>query len=181
MNGQAPQALLPESRLRPSRWTFLLKFLARRRGIDLGKVTLGRGRPWPNLKREDGTMDLGRIFLAPGTRLWAHMGASLSIGDGTVVDERAELIAWEGLTIGHNAYIGWDVLVMDTDLHAAPGKQLRNRPVRIGDNVTIGCRSILLKGVIIGNGAVVQPGSIVTRDVPDGGEARVRLAEPIRR
>lgn len=36
----------------------------------------------------------------------------------------------------------------------------------IGKNVFIGARSIVMKGVTIGDGAVVGAGSVVTKDVP---------------
>ena len=63
---------------------------------------------------------------------------------------------------------------------------MKNKPVIIGDKVCIGCRSIILKGVTIGEGAIVAAGSIETRDVAPwsvvGGEparsvGRVNLSE----
>jgi acetyltransferase-like isoleucine patch superfamily enzyme len=39
-------------------------------------------------------------------------------------------------------------------------------PVRIGNDVWVGERSILLKGVSLGNGCVVAPGSVVTESFP---------------
>ena len=47
------------------------------------------------------------------------------------------------------------------------------------DRVAIGARALVLKGVTIGDDAVIQPGSIVTHDVPAGGEVRPRLATVI--
>ncbi len=160
--------MLPESMQRPSRWTGCLKRKGARSGVDLSAVTLGAGRPLPLIHNEAGTMKLGRIFVAAGARLWSHKGGVLVIGDGTVLDSGAEIIAWLGVTIGKRCYLGWDVLVMDTDLHQIGRNPLVNRPVIIGDDVHLGCRAMVLKGVTIGNGAIVQPGSIITRDVPEG-------------
>jgi galactoside O-acetyltransferase len=42
------------------------------------------------------------------------------------------------------------------------------KPVVIEDDVWIGCRSIVLKGVRIGRGAVIAAGSVVTKDIPAG-------------
>ncbi|HEX4889569.1 MAG TPA: CatB-related O-acetyltransferase [Alphaproteobacteria bacterium] len=49
----------------------------------------------------------------------------------------------------------------------APPAQPRTRgPVRIGNDVWIGSRAIILSGVSIGDGAVIGAGAVVTRDVP---------------
>ncbi len=55
---------------------------------------------------------------------------------------------------------------MDTDLHAVDGTVLENKPVVIEDNVWIGCRCIILKGVRVGAGAIIAAGSVVTKNVP---------------
>ena len=41
-------------------------------------------------------------------------------------------------------------------------------PVVIGDRVWVGTRAVILKGVSIGDGAVVAAGAVVTSDVPAG-------------
>lgn len=54
-------------------------------------------------------------------------------------------------------------------------------PISIGDHVWIGARSTILKGVSIGDGAVVAAGSLVTRDVPPGalvGGSPARMVRP---
>ena len=161
--------LLPDALCRPLAW---FRFKRVRGSVDLSQVTLGAGSPAPLVNNEAGSMHVGRVFLACGTRLWAHKGGQLTIGDGTVLDAGVEVIAWEQVTIGRNVYLGWDALVMDTDLHSVGGRPIVNRAVNIGDNVRIGCRAMILKGVTIGEGAMIFPGSIVTRDVPAGAEVR---------
>ena len=170
MNANVAWLLLPDELRRPSRWSAHLRRRAVRQGVDLSRVTLGAGRPWPQIKNEAGSMSLGEVFLASGTRLWAHKGGELVIGDGSVLDAGVEIIAWTRVTVGRNCYLGWDVLVMDTDLHGAGDRPVVSRPVAIGNNVRIGARAMILKGVAIGDGAVIHPGSIVTHDVPPGVE-----------
>ena len=53
------------------------------------------------------------------------------------------------------------------------------RPVVIGDDVWIGYNATVLKGVRIGDGAVIAPGAVVTRDVPPGVEVAGNPARPI--
>ena len=57
---------------------------------------------------------------------------------------------------------------MDSDLHPvdANDQPIESSPVIIEDNVWIGCRSIILKGVKIGRRSVIAAGSIVTKDIP---------------
>ena len=40
------------------------------------------------------------------------------------------------------------------------------KPIKIKDNATLGMRAIIMPGVIIGEGAVVAAGAVVTKDVP---------------
>ena len=53
-------------------------------------------------------------------------------------------------------------------------------PVAIGDDVWLGARVIVLKGVTIGDGAIVGAGSVVTRDIPPWSIAGGQPAKVIR-
>jgi acetyltransferase-like isoleucine patch superfamily enzyme len=53
------------------------------------------------------------------------------------------------------------------------------RPVVIGDDVWIGYNATVLKGVRVGDGAVIAPGAVVTRDVPPGVEVAGNPARPV--
>lgn len=115
-------------------------------------------------------------------------GARLTIGDdcglsGTVV------CAAQSVTIGRRCLFGADVMVTDTDFHPmmpegrrrAPLAQASRAPVVIEDDVFVGARSIILKGVTIGAGAVVGAGSVVTSDIPPRSVAAGVPARVIRR
>ena len=169
MNLNESYPLLPDALRQP---TGRCRFKGDRAGADIARAKFGAGRPAPLLENSAGRLVLGTIFLAAGTRLWAHQGGVLTIGDGTILDAGVEIIAWAGVTIGQDCYFGWDALVMDTDQHSIGGRPMVNRPVVVGNGVRIGARAMVLKGVMIGDGAVIQPGSIVTRDVPAGAEVR---------
>jgi acetyltransferase-like isoleucine patch superfamily enzyme len=91
-------------------------------------------------------------------------GAQIVVGDFTFFNENSSVACHDRVTIGSRCAIGFDVLIMDAD-----GHQLDNRPsiapVVIGDNVWIGARSTILKGVTIGDGAVIAACSLVAKDV----------------
>jgi acetyltransferase-like isoleucine patch superfamily enzyme len=63
------------------------------------------------------------------------------------------------------------VQVLDNDFHAitVDGTQQPSKAsVVIGDRVWVGTRAVILKGVTIGDGAIVAAGAVVTKDVPPG-------------
>lgn len=75
------------------------------------------------------------------------------------------------INIGNNVLIGSGVLISDTDAHPIhpdhrnDSSMIKSAPIIIEDDVFIGARSIILKGVRIGRGAVIGAGSVVTKDV----------------
>ncbi|MBI2427228.1 MAG: acyltransferase [Ignavibacteriales bacterium] len=101
-----------------------------------------------------------------GVRLEIGKGAVLRIGNGTYLNRNTLIVAETSIVIGKNCRIAWDVVIMDSDLHPIPGKVMEIKPVVLEDDVWIGCRSIILKGVHIGSGAIIGAGSVVTKDVP---------------
>lgn len=95
------------------------------------------------------------------------------------------LLCESTMTIGNYVLIGWNATIADADFHpiapaeraadaraisALPDGQPRlpfaTAPVVIGDAAWIGPMAVILKGVQIGAGAFVEPGAVVTRDVP---------------
>jgi acetyltransferase-like isoleucine patch superfamily enzyme len=118
---------------------------------------------------EDTTVRMGAgVLLAHDVRLHLRdRGATIEIGDGTFVNHRTELVAHASVRLGRDCLLAWDVLLLDSDSHSVDGGP-RSAPVTIGDRVWVGCRATVLKGVTIGDGAVVAACSVVTSDVPAG-------------
>lgn len=86
------------------------------------------------------------------------------------------IYAQEEITIGDKCIIGGNVKILDNDFHPSdpqiraetPCEGYGKRAIHIGDNVFIGCNSLILKGVTIGDDSVIGAGSVVSRDVPAG-------------
>lgn len=75
------------------------------------------------------------------------------------------------IEIGENCFMGPGVHIYTVNHPLDPiernSKKEYGEPVRIGDNVWLGGKSVINPGVTIGNNVVVASGSIVTRDFPD--------------
>lgn len=113
----------------------------------------------------------GVVSLQRGIRVVVD-GGRLTIGHATNVNGLGtRILCAEAVTIGAGCTFSWDVQVLDTDFHAITSdgvEQPSVAPVVIGDRVWIGTRAVVLKGVTIGDGAVVAAGAVVTKDVPPG-------------
>ena len=95
---------------------------------------------------------------------------TLTLGDRVAIGDRTEIHCGKEITIGSGTLISWDCVIIDRDYHKLgdEGKAENKSPIVIGNNVWIGCRCLIMKGVTIGDGAVVAAGSVVTKDVPAG-------------
>jgi acetyltransferase-like isoleucine patch superfamily enzyme len=104
--------------------------------------------------------------------------AVLRIGDGVYLNEGIHIVCNIAVTIGSRCLIASDVGIMDDDGHPVNWQERHNHwptkpedrlgaPVVIDDNVWIGTRAMILKGVHIGTGSVVGAGAIVTHSVPE--------------
>ena len=94
--------------------------------------------------------------------------AKIVIGNNSYIGDRTEIHAGALVEIGNGCDISWDCNILDRDYHKLNSDTETIKPVKICDNVWIGCGATILKGVTVGKGAVVAAGSVVTKDVPPG-------------
>ena len=117
------------------------------------------------------------IFLGPnmvlktGARLCAcNERATIHIGENTTIGYHTYLFASAGISIGDNCLIAPFVYLVDSD-HSIERQELINRqpnqtaPIVVGNDVWIGTGAKILKGVTIGEGAVIAAGALVKDDV----------------
>lgn len=145
---------------------FLRGLTVRRHFQGRGLILALPGGPLPHIKNLGGQILADACSLEHGVRFEIYRGATLSIGKGTYFNRNVQVVVQESVQIGHGCKIGWDVIIMDTDLHGHSGQPAKAKPIVIEDNVWIGCRAIILKGVRIGSSAIIGAGAIVTKDVP---------------
>lgn len=92
--------------------------------------------------------------------------STLYLGSNSFINCDCKIRCHSSIKIGDNCAISHDVTIMDGDGHKLDNKE-KNSPVEIGNHVWIGTRVTILKGVHIGNGAVIASGSLVNKDVPE--------------
>lgn len=104
-----------------------------------------------------------------------NKGAHLIIGNNVGISS-ACIWVHKSITIGDNVKIGGDCILLDSDCHSLDFLKRRDddidqankvdKDIVIEDDVLIGTRCIILKGVHIGARSIIGSGSIVTKDVP---------------
>lgn len=112
-------------------------------------------------------------------KVFIDQDAIITIGNNSGLSSPC-LWAKENITIGNNVKIGGDCIIMDTDAHNLDW-QIRNgstynsvpetktaisKPIIIGNDVLIGTRCIVLKGVTIGARTIIAAGSVVSKSIP---------------
>lgn len=138
-----------------------------------------------NLCRAEGAIRVGAHTHIRGEVLTFWNAGEVSIGDHCYVGEGSRIWSQASVRIGNDVLISHLVDIHDTDGHPVdaedrvedgrsilqgrgyflPTKTL-SAPVVIGDRVWIGFKASVLKGVRIGEGAIVAAGAVVTKDVP---------------
>ncbi len=97
-------------------------------------------------------------------------GAVLDIGDQVIINYGASIAATREVRIGAGSLLGMHVMLMDNDYHRLEPERRHERPesapIILEDNVWLGARVIVLRGVTIGANSVVAAGSVVTKDIP---------------
>ncbi len=163
------QLLLAALRQPGRAWPFFRAKWALRRCDSVG--------PWPRLfgrvlVRNHGRITIGeRLLMYGGTvrgELVTAPGGVIEIGDRVFINYGVSISAHQLVKIGNRCQIGNYTLIMDNDYHQIGDKTMlgQSKPIILEDDVWLGARVIVLKGVRIGQGAVIGAGSVVTRDIP---------------
>ncbi len=144
----------------------------------------------PSLKENETPLSIGEDCVIDGTLTVLH--GKMEIGDRVVINDSTRIICSDHITIGNDVLISWGCNIVDSNMHSLNSKErlkdtqnarqeienhtigqnvdysaIQSAPITIKDKAWIGFHSIILKGVTIGEGAIVGAGSVVTKDVPD--------------
>ncbi len=116
------------------------------------------------------------IYIGKGSKI----ATDTLIGDGSRFNGKVVIKGNGSCDIGNYVAFG-DQITLITSNHSseavnlqyALAKKIGNKPrtseksgIKIGHNVWVGDRAIIVAGVFVGNGAIIGAGSVVTKDVP---------------
>ncbi|MCB0501083.1 MAG: acyltransferase [Bacteroidetes bacterium] len=145
---------------------------------------------------------VGDNSIVQGNFIFENENGTIAIGNRSFIGG-GNFISINNITIGNDVMFSWGCTVMDNDAHSLSWEHRKadvkdwkrgidenkigyyknwvnvcSKPIVIKDKAWIGFNVIILKGVTIGEGAIVAAGSVITKDVPDftivaGNPARV--------
>jgi acetyltransferase-like isoleucine patch superfamily enzyme len=117
-------------------------------------------------------VELGRwSWLGHGTKIRCHEGV-VSIGAKTVMGQECTISAYQHVSIGRECVIADRVMLIDFDHGVVEVERpirlqgIYKRDTRVGNNVWIGYGACILRGVTVGDNAIIGTNAVVTKDVP---------------
>ncbi len=128
---------------------------------------------------------VGAKTLVDGELLVHDYGGRIVIGESSYIGAGTRVWSGEEVRVGDHVFIAHNVTVTDTNSHQLDAEEraahyqrtvvegrpfekgtIQTAPVVIGDHAWINFNVAILKGVTIGEGAIIGAGSVVTKDVP---------------
>ena len=137
---------------------------------------------WALLATRGGRLSVGKESIINCRIGFDHPHGRVQIGDRCYVGASL-LVCHTSITLEDDVIISWDVTIVDHDSHALSWDHrcrdvsdwrighknwdhVSVEPVHIERKAWIGFGAAILKGVRVGEGAIVGAGSVVTKDVP---------------
>ena len=136
-------------------------------------------------------LTIGKDCIVSGSFIFESQEGLITIGEHCYIGS-GTYISRSLIEIGNNVVIAWGCTIYDHDSHSLnymdrrkdiddvlndirngrnfiqnkDWSNVNSKPIKICDDAWIGMNVLILKGVTIGEGAVVAAGSVVTKDVP---------------
>lgn len=119
-----------------------------------------------------GAIKFGRfVWIGDGSKIRCHEG-EVEIGRKTVMGQECTISAYQRVRIGEQCVIADRAMFIDFDHGVVEVERpirlqgIYKRDVEVGSNVWIGYGACVLRGVRVGDNAIVGTNSVVTKDVP---------------
>lgn len=125
-------------------------------GMDYGFTSL--------VVKNNASFTTNSFKMISGSRIVVKNNAELIIKSG-YMNFNSTIMVDKKITIGEYVCIASGVVIRDSDSHKTK-EEGNTKEIKIGNHVWIGTNAIILKGVTIGDNAVIAAGAVVTKDVP---------------
>lgn len=152
---------------------FIRKLKFQRLGMRIGKGTHLNNKLYSNWPHQiaignNCNLEHGIYFKFDG--IWKQ-GPSIHIGDRVFLGSGCEFNIRQSIYIGSDSLIASGCRFIDHDHGILAGQLIRTqngieKGIKIGRDVWLGCNVVVLKGVEIGDGAIVAAGAVVTKSIP---------------
>jgi acetyltransferase-like isoleucine patch superfamily enzyme len=138
-----------------------------------------------NLRRDPSAIRIGSHCHVRGELLIYAHGGTISLGETCYIGEGSRIWSASSIKIGDRVLVSHSVNIHDNNSHPLSAERrarhfqqivstghpsdiddIASAPVVIEDDVWIGFNSTILRGVTVGNGAIVAAASVVIHDVP---------------
>ncbi len=98
------------------------------------------------------------------------MGGKIKIGNNVFFNSNCIIASHQEINIGDDTSFGPNVVIFDHDhdyknIHGKKSGKYKKDSIKIGKNVWVGANSIILRGVRIGDNAVIAAGTTVREDI----------------
>lgn len=159
------------------------------------------------MPRSDVTVRIGENSMIGCTCIFESDSGRIDIGNRTFINGGTRLISKNSIVIGNDVTIAWGCYIYDHNSHSLDWRMrakdiakqcedyracgnfiknkdwstVKNAPIYIGDKVWIGFDALIMKGVCIGEGAIVGAKSVVTKNVEPWTVVAGNPAKTIRR
>jgi acetyltransferase-like isoleucine patch superfamily enzyme len=168
-----------------------------KRHIKVGDSTILLKCVRVNILSDMNKTDIKRVIIGNGCMMGCVITlvndySKIKIGDRVFIGDRTSLNCINSIIIGDDVMISWGCTIIDNNSHSVISSErindvvdwkrgfeegysnkyknwtvVKNAPIIIKNKAWIGFNSIILKGVTIGEGAIIAAGSVVAKDVPD--------------
>ncbi|MBB2705989.1 UNVERIFIED_ORG: acetyltransferase-like isoleucine patch superfamily enzyme [Rhizobium etli] len=170
---------------------------AKRDALIAASTKLGSEGRVINIRNDKNAVKVGPNGMIRGELLTFGFGGRIEIGDWFYLGPQSTIWSASEIVIGDRVLISHSVAIHDSDSHPTdpqlrfeqtrqiltsghPRKNpgVKTKPVLIGNDVWIGMGAIILKGVTIGDRAIIGARAIVKTNVPADGFVPSPTSEP---
>jgi acetyltransferase-like isoleucine patch superfamily enzyme len=187
-----------------------IRALAKNQNVRMGNSQIGPGfRVRFDCPRDDVALRIGDRCLLRNEFIFESAAGKITVGDGVFINSSTMVLSRSSVEIGNAVTIAWGCVIYDHNSHSISyldrisdqdqqlidfpgGNMVANKdwstvstaPIRINDYAWLGFDVVVLKGVTIGEGAVLGARAVVTKDIPPwtiaaGNPARVVKEIPL--